>query len=62
MSVGDTTSSENFLQHADHFVRIIKDKNKDQNKANVINKPIVDDKQPTENSDIEQESAIKNKE
>lgn len=62
MSAGDITSCENFLQHADHFIRIIKDKNKDQSTANIINKSIVDDKQPTENGDIEQENVIKNNE
>ena len=28
MSSGDKTLSENYLQHADHFVRIIEEKNK----------------------------------
>jgi hypothetical protein len=44
MSSGDKTSSENFLQHADHFMRIIEDKNKNrlQSKVNVIDKPIED--------------------
>ena len=58
MSVGDKTSCESFLQHADHFTRIIKDKNK----ANIVNKPIVEDKQSAENSGIEQENTIKNNE
>ena len=41
MTTGDKTLSENYLQHADHFVRIIEDKNKnrDQSKPNVIDKP-----------------------
>ena len=30
MSSGDKTLSENYLQHADHFMRIIEDKNKSQ--------------------------------
>lgn len=59
MSSGDETSCENFLQHADHFIRIIEDKNK--SKANIINKSIVEDKQPSENRDIEQEEVTKNK-
>ena len=64
MSSGDVTSCENFLQHADHFIRIIEDrnKNKDLNKADIINKPIVDDKHTSENSSVEQKDAIKNKE
>ena len=38
MSSGDKTSSENYLQHADHFMRIIEDKNRNrlQNKDNSI--------------------------
>ena len=31
MSAGDKTLSENYLQHADHFMRIIEDKNKNKN-------------------------------
>ena len=40
MSSGDKTLSENYLQHADHFMRIIEDKNrnKNQNNVNVVNK------------------------
>jgi len=61
-SSGDETSCENFLQHVDHFIRIIEDKNKNQSKANIINKSIVDDKHPSKNNDIEQKDATKNKE
>ena len=32
MSSGDKTLSENYLQHADHFTRIIEDKNRNLNK------------------------------
>ena len=31
MTSGDRTLSENYLQHADHFMRIIEDKNKNKN-------------------------------
>ena len=31
MSAGDKTLSENYLHHADHFMRIIEDKNKNKN-------------------------------
>ena len=64
MTSGDRTSCENFLQHADHFIRIIEDrnKNKNQNKANIISKSVVDDKRPSENSGIKQEDVNKNKE
>ena len=61
MSLGDKTLCENYLQHADHFMRVIEDKskNKYQSKANVINKSTVDDKRPSENSEIKQEDATK---
>ena len=64
MSLGDKTLCENYLQHADQFMRIIEDKskNKDQSKANVINKSTVDDKRPSENSEIKQEDVTKNQE
>ena len=64
MSSGDKTLGENYLQHADHFMRVVenKSKNKDQSKANVINKSTVDDKRPSENSEIKQEDVTKNQE
>ena len=63
MSSGDETLCENFLQHADHFIRIIEDKNKnkDQSKTNIINKSAIDDKHPAEDSEIKQEDTTKNK-
>jgi len=41
MSAGDKTLSENYLQHADHFMRIIEDKNKNRinSRENTTNKP-----------------------
>ena len=64
MSLGDKTLCENYLQHADHFMRIIEDKskNKDQATANVINKPIVDDQRSSENNEIKQEDETKSQE
>ena len=64
MSLGDKTLCENYLQHADHFMRIIEDKSKsrDQSTVNVINKSTVDDKRPSENSEIKQEDVTKNQE
>ena len=64
MSSGDKTLSENYLQHADHFMRVIEDKskNKDQATANVINKPIVDDQRSSENNEIKQEDETKSQE
>ena len=64
MSLGDKTLCENYLQHADHFMRIIEDKSKsrDQSTVNVTNKSTVDDKSPSENSEIKQEDITKNQE
>ena len=64
MSLGDKTLCENYLQHADHFLRVAenKSKNKDQSKANVINKSIADDKRLSENSEIKPEDLTKNQE
>ena len=49
MSSGDKTLSENYLQHADHFMRIIGDKNKNLEKnikIEAINKPKQDNNTP----------------
>ena len=64
MSSGDKTLGENYLQHADHFMRIIEDKNKnkDQSKDNIINKTTIDNKPSPEDSNVKQEDTIKNKE
>ena len=62
ISSGDKTLSENYLQHADHFMRVIEDKNKNQNqdKVNVVDKPIEDNKNLSVNAAINQDNKIKN--
>ena len=64
ISSGDKTLGENYLQHADHFMRIIEDKNrnKDQVKTNVIEKTVEDTTSTPDNNKINQEDTIKNKE
>ena len=64
MSSGDKTSCENYLQHADHFARIIEDRNKNQNKSNTINKPLVESKSSKEfeNKEIPSENSVETKE
>ena len=54
MTSGDKTLSENYLQHADHFIRIIEDKNRnrDQNKVNVVDKSIEDRKNLSDKDSI----------
>ena len=62
MSSGNRTLSENYLQHADHFMRVIDDKNRDQSqrKPSIIHKPAGNDKHLSQNSDINQDHAINN--
>lgn len=56
MSSGDKTLSENYLQHADHFIRVIEDKNRNRNqiRVNVVSKPIEDDKHLSVDGAIDQ--------
>tara|TARA_Y100000590_G_C15390990_1_gene890060 strand:+ start:458 stop:838 length:381 start_codon:yes stop_codon:yes gene_type:complete len=46
MSSGDKTLCENFLQHADHYMRIIEDKNKNQDNS----KPVAENQSKTEDT------------
>ena len=64
MSSGDKTLGENYLQHADHFVRIIEDKNKnrDQSQDNIIGKTKAVDNSPSKDINIKQEDVTKDKE
>jgi hypothetical protein len=64
MSSGDKTLCENYLQHADHFTRIIEDKNKsrEQFKNNTANKTTLNEQSSAVSSDIKQEEEIKTKE
>ena len=63
MSHGDKTLSENYLQHADHFMRIIEDKNRNRehNKDNVVFKPVTEDKNLSENKNINQDVTTEEK-
>ena len=63
MSSGDKTLSENYLQHADHFMRIIEDKNKNRNrdKVNVVDQPAEGNKNLSNSNEINQDSKFKDK-
>ena len=63
MSSGDKTLSENYFQHADHFMRIIEDKNRNRNqsKVNVIDKPVEDQKNLSENANVNLGTEVKKK-
>ena len=61
-SSGDITLSENYLQHADHFMRVIEDKNRNrnQNKVNVVNKTIEENKNLSDDGVANQDKKVKN--
>ena len=50
LSSGDKTLSENYFQHADHFMRIIEDKKRNQNKVQVLDKTASENKHSAENT------------
>ena len=58
-SSGDESLCENYLQHADHFIRVIEDKNR--NKINSTNKLNEENKTPPIKNLPEQEDINKNK-
>ena len=63
LSSGDKTLSENYFQHADHFMRIIenRDINQKQNRVQVDDKLVVRDKHLPENSGVDQNKTIEEK-
>ena len=63
MSVGDKTLSENYLQHADHFMRIIEDKNKSRNqmKSNMVDQVKEENKSLSDSISINQNKETENK-
>ena len=60
---GDKVLSENYLQHADHFMRMIEDKNRNRNlaKDNTVNKPAEENKTVSDTKNINDKDEIKNK-
>ena len=63
MSAGDKTLSENYLQHADHFMRMIEDKNRNRNlaKDNTLNKSSEENKSISQVKNTNDKEEIKNK-
>ena len=59
----DKTLLENYLQHADHFMRIIEDKNRNRNhtRDGIPNKPSNENKTLSDDNTIDQKEEIKNK-
>ena len=63
MSAGDKTLSENYLQHADHFMRMIEDKNRNRNLArdNVVDKSAQENKNLSDVNNANDNEEINNK-
>ena len=63
MSSGDKILSENYLQHAEHFMRIIEDKNRNQNqsKVSLVDIPVKNNENLSDNDDINKNSESKKK-
>ena len=63
LSSGDKTLSENYFQHADHFARIIENKNanQNQNRIQADHKPAEDDKHLVKNSNVNQNITVEKK-
>ena len=63
MSSGDKILSENYLQHADHFMRIIEDRNKiqNQNRVQVIDKNTQSNKEVSENKENNKDNPVEEK-
>ena len=64
LTSGDKTLSENYFQHADHFMRIIENRNinQNQNKAQADDKQADNDKHLAENSSATKDNTIEEKE
>ena len=63
MASGDKLLSENYLQHAEHFMRIIEDKNrnKNQSKVSLVDIPNKNNKNLSDSDDINKNSESKKK-
>ena len=63
MASGDKLLSENYLQHAEHFMRIIEDKNRNQNqsKVSLVDIPNKNNKNLSDSDDINKNSELKKK-
>ena len=63
LSSGDKTLSENYLQHVDHFERIVslKNSNQNENRSQVASVTKVQDKNLSSNSETNQDQVSKNK-
>ena len=63
MASGDKLLSENYLQHAEHFMRIIEDKNRNRNqsKVSLVDIPVKNNENLSDNVDINKNTESKKK-
>ena len=61
LSSGDKTLSENYFQHADHFMRVVDDRNKSKTQSKVEVKPLQDNKTLSENTKSSEDQSIEEK-
>ena len=63
MASGDKLLSENYLQHAEHFMRIIEDKNRSRNqsKVSLVDIPVKNNENLSDSDDINKNSELKKK-
>ena len=59
LSSGDKTLSENYFQHADHFMRVVDDKNKNRIQSKVESKPLQDNNALSENTKPSEDQSTK---
>ena len=58
LTSGDKTLSENYFQHADHFMRVVDDKNKNRIQSKVEGKPLQDNNALSENTKSSEDQSI----
>jgi len=61
LTSGDKTLSENYFQHADHFMRVVDDKNKNRIQSKVEGKPLQDNNALSENTKSSEDQSIEEK-
>ena len=61
MASGDKLLSENYLQHAEHFMRIIEDKNKNQSKVSLVDIPVKNNENLPDSDNTSKDSESKKK-
>ena len=57
----DKILSENYFQHADHFMRVVDDKNKNRIQSKVESKPLQDNNALSENTKSSEDQSIEEK-